>query len=106
MFSIPKISPCALTTTIVGLSHHATTCSTMPETFTNLVFLSITFFSFSIFSWVILYFKWVVGIFFVERKLPIIFELIMGLLKKKRNCFNFFSSSYPLTFVEEEKKWV
>jgi hypothetical protein len=92
-----------MTTTIVGLSYRATTCSTMPETFTNPVFLSITIFSFSIFSWVILCFKWVVGIFFVERKLPIIFELIMGLLKKKRSRFNFLSSSYPLTFAEEEK---
>jgi hypothetical protein len=59
-----------------------------------------------IFSWVILCFKWVVCIFFVEMKLPIIFELIMSLLEKKRSRFNFLSSSYPLTFAEEEKKWV
>ena len=69
-----------------------------------LCFLSITFFIFSVFSCVILYFKWVVGPFFVERKLLIIFELIVGLLKKKIRVFNFLSSSYLLTFAEVKKK--
>ncbi|KAE8038360.1 hypothetical protein FH972_010881 [Carpinus fangiana] len=77
----------------------------MPETVIDPIFLSITFFSFSHFSWVILYSKWVVGISFAERKLPILFALIVGSLKKKRSQFNFRSSSHPLTFAEEEKKW-
>jgi hypothetical protein len=34
----------------------------------------------------------------------IIFELIVGLLKKKISVFNFLCSSYPLTFAEKKKK--